>query len=227
MIDFNKNDIKQIRILKVFIDATSQIIEEEGLKGVTIRKVAKIAGYNSATIYNYFDNRNQLIFFAAMNFISDYVQQVPNYMKQGDNTLERFLLMWECFCKYSFKQPKLYYAVFTEDIGDKPENLMKNYFSLFPEKLGDPPQELVPILLESDLSKRTALAIQPCVKEGYFSPEQAAEIDEMITLTYHGMISLLLNNRVDYSAQEATDRIMKHIKNIVTKIAKLNHSTLS
>ncbi|MCK8827612.1 TetR/AcrR family transcriptional regulator [Natroniella acetigena] len=219
MIDFNEGDIKQIRILKIFINATSQIIEEEGIKGVTIRKVAKIAGYNSATIYNYFDNLNQLIFFAAMNFISDYVQEVPQYMEQSSNTLERFLLMWECFCKYSFKKPKIYYAVFTEDIGNKPEDLMEKYFSLFPEKLGDPPQDLTPIFLESDLSKRTALAIQPCIEAGYFTSKQAAEIDKMITLTYHGMISLLLNNRVDYSAEEATTKTMTYIRKIATKIA--------
>lgn len=39
---------------KYFVDATAEIIEEEGVENVTIRKVADRAGYNSATIYNYF-----------------------------------------------------------------------------------------------------------------------------------------------------------------------------
>ncbi len=45
-----------------FIDATNEIIENEGIESVTIRKVANLAGYNSATIYNYFENLDHLIF---------------------------------------------------------------------------------------------------------------------------------------------------------------------
>lgn len=45
-----------------FIDAANQIIENEGIESVTIRKVADIAGYNSATLYNYFNDLNHLLF---------------------------------------------------------------------------------------------------------------------------------------------------------------------
>ncbi|SJZ30343.1 TetR/AcrR family transcriptional regulator [Selenihalanaerobacter shriftii] len=219
MIEVKPDDIKQKRTLKIFINATSQIVKKEGIEAVTIRKVAKIAGYNSATIYNYFDNRNQLIFFAGMKFISDYVQNMPDYMNQSDDTLERFLLMWECFCKYSFENPQIYYAIFTADIGDRPEDLMQNYYSLFPEEMGNPPEELIPMILETDLSKRTTIAIKSCVKEGYFSMKEAMEIDEMIMLTYQGMLSLLINKRVDYSAEEATELTMDYIRKIVNTAA--------
>ena len=47
---------------KYFVDATAEIIEEEGLENVTIRKVADKAGYNSATIYNYFSEISHLLF---------------------------------------------------------------------------------------------------------------------------------------------------------------------
>ena len=50
----DKKTIQKRRMMGYFIEAASQIIEEEGMEGVTIRKVADIAGYNSATMYNYF-----------------------------------------------------------------------------------------------------------------------------------------------------------------------------
>lgn len=220
MVSVDRNDIKKIRTLKIFIDAAVQIIEEKGIEAVTIREVAKIAGYNSATIYNYFDNRNQLVFFAAVQFIGDYVQDLPGYMNQSDNILERFILNWECFCKYSFKKPQIYYALFTADIGDYPEDLIQNYYTLFPEVIDNAPQELIPMLLESDLSKRASLAIQPCIEEGYFSQEEAAELDEMIMLVYQGMFSLLTNNRLNYSVEEAIDRTVKYIRRIVTEASR-------
>ncbi|MBM7624460.1 TetR/AcrR family transcriptional regulator [Sporohalobacter salinus] len=215
MIDVEETNIKTKYILKIFIESTTKIIKKEGIKGVTIRKVADIAGYNSATIYNYFENCNQLISFAAMKFISNYIQALPNYFKQENSALENFLAVWECFCEYCFKDPQIYYAVFTEDIGDQSENLIKNYYSLFPEDLGDPPEEVMPMLMESNFVERCRISIDPCIKKGYFSEEEAEEINEMIRLTYQGMLSLLVNNRVDYSSQEAAERTMKYIRKIV------------
>ena len=46
----DKKYLQKKRIIKYFIDAVKQIQEEEGLQSVTIRKVADIAGYNSATL---------------------------------------------------------------------------------------------------------------------------------------------------------------------------------
>ena len=48
-----------------FIDAAFSIIETEGVENITIRKVAGIAGYNSSTIYNYFEDLDQLVLFVG------------------------------------------------------------------------------------------------------------------------------------------------------------------
>ncbi|GAB6099232.1 TetR/AcrR family transcriptional regulator [Halanaerocella petrolearia] len=215
MINIEQCSLKKKHILKIFIKATTQIIEEEGIEAVTIRKVADIAGYNSATIYNYFDNSNQLVSLAAVKFINNYIKALPDYIKNADNTLDRFILIWKCFCEYCFKQPKLYYAVFTENIGNQPENLMRNYYSIFPNKVNNHPQELVPMLMEADFAKRCEIAIQPCIDKDYFTEKEAAEINEIIRLIYQGMLSLLINNRVNYSAEEATNKTISHIKRTV------------
>ncbi len=215
MIHFTEDDIKKKRTIKIFIAATARIIKNEGIESVTIRRVAKLSGYNSATIYNYFDNIQQLIFFAAIKFIKDYVREMPSYIDQSSDPLERFLLMWEIFCLHSFRKPQIYYAIFSVDIGDRPENLVSSYYKLFPEELGNPPEDLIPMLLESTLSKRNSLAIQPSVDKGYFSPEEAKYIDEVTRLVYHGMISLMVNNRVDYSAEEAVEKTINHIRQVI------------
>ncbi len=214
MIEFDQKDIKKIRTIKVFIDAASQIIEEEDIESVTIRKVAKIAGYNSATIYNYFDNCNQLIFFAATKFLKDYVQEMPDYIARGENELEKLILMWECFCLHSFRKPKIFYAIFADDIGGRPGTLLKNYYQLYPEDLGSPPEELIPMLVETRLSRRTSISMEPVLEAGFFSQETASEIDEEIRLVYHGMLSLIINKRIKCEPEEATERTMKHIRKI-------------
>src|SRR6056297_440439 len=181
MIDINNKDIKKKRILKYFIQATKEVIEEKGIENVTIRNVAKRAGYNSATIYNYFDNYKQLIFFASLDFLSNYIKAMPDYITEGEDEVERFILMWECFCKYSFETPQI----------------------------------LIPMLLDPDLSRRASIASKPLIENDYLSKEKAEEVDNMITYIYHGMLTLIINNRIDYSVDEAVQRISSHIRTIV------------
>ena len=45
----NKLTIKRKRIMSYFIEAAEKLIRTEGLDGLSIRKIAGEAGYNSAT----------------------------------------------------------------------------------------------------------------------------------------------------------------------------------
>ncbi|MFW6266990.1 MAG: TetR/AcrR family transcriptional regulator [Halanaerobium sp.] len=215
MIDFDNKDIKKKRTLKIFIEATRDLIEEKGIDQITIREVAKKAGYNSATIYNYFDNCNQLIFFASLDFLGEYSLAMPDYIADADNKIDRFIKMWECFCKYSFENPRIYYAIFTDNIGDHPEILMEKYFKIFPEKLDTAPEDLLPMLSDPDLSHRAAIASKPLIENDYLSEEIARQMDNMITYIYHGMLTLMVNERIEHNSKEALEIISSQIRAIV------------
>ena len=215
MIQFEENDIKKKRILRAFINSVRKVINEEGIENVTIRKIAKVAGYNSASIYNYFDNLNQLIFFGSISFLDDYVKAIPFYLNKSDDELEQYKLIWKCFVENSFENPQIFYAIFTENIGDSCENLFKKYYQLFPEELDNIPKRYIPMLLESELSKRCSIHIKPCIEAGYFTTDLAEEVDERVRLIYHGMLSLMVNNRLEYNPKKATEVFMRYTSSIV------------
>ncbi len=216
MFHIDKNDIKKKRVVKLFIEAASDIISNEGIDGVTIRKVAERTGYNSASIYSYFDNFRQLVFLASASSLHDYVTAMPKYIKKGKNALDKFLLMWECFCRYSFQKPRDYYAVFSDDIGSEPEALVAHYYELFPEELAEAPKDLRPMLTETDLKRRNMIAISGCTEAGFFSEADEEVVEESIRLIYQGMLTLMVNRRVEYTPEEAVKRTMRSI----TKIAE-------
>ncbi len=216
MIDINNDDIKKKRILNYFIQGARDIIEKEGIENVTIRNVAKKAGYNSATLYNYFNNLKQLVFFASLDFLSEYTQAMPDYISKAKDEVERFILMWECFCHYTFKNPKIYYAIFVEKVGEDPDILMKQYFEIFPEKLGSPPEEMVTMLLDPDLSRRASIASDPLIENNLITKEKAEEINNMITYIYYGMLTLMINERINYDKEVAVAKITGHIKTIIS-----------
>ena len=53
------------KITATFIRCTREIIDLEGIQQVSIRKVAQTAGLNSATLYLYFDDADELITLAV------------------------------------------------------------------------------------------------------------------------------------------------------------------
>lgn len=193
-----------------FIDAADEIIKEEGIKKVTIRKVADKAGYNSATIYNYFENLDHLILFAAMRYIKDYSLALPEYLKGAKNALDRFLKVWECFCHFSFKNPEIYYAIFFANLDKDLEDYIIDYYKLFPEELGTGLDGISTMLLKHNIYERGMTTIKECVKEGFIKEEDAETLNEMGTLLYEGILSEVMRGKIEYD--EAIEKTMKYIK---------------
>ena len=65
--------LKRKRIMIYFIEATEKLLRRDGIENLTIRGIATEAGYNSATIYNYFNDLDQLIMFGSLCYLRDYV----------------------------------------------------------------------------------------------------------------------------------------------------------
>ncbi|MCY0887022.1 MAG: TetR/AcrR family transcriptional regulator [Alicyclobacillaceae bacterium] len=209
------SESQKAQIRQLFIDATARIIEEEGIENVTIRKIADLAGFNSATIYNYFDELSHLVFFASMKFLKRYTDDLPHYMARAQDVLDEYLLIWECFCHHSFRQPQIYHAIFGANLGDVPGDILRTYYNQSPEDLDNFQSELIPMFLEPDLKKRSEISLRKCIAAGYVAESEAAEINELVVLVYHGMFSLFLNNRRSYTVEEATKRTVRYIRGIV------------
>jgi AcrR family transcriptional regulator len=204
--------------MSYFIEATVKLIEEEGMENVTTRKIADLAGYNSASIYNYFNEISHLYYFAAMTFLKKYTDALPGYMAKGNNSLEKYLSLWECFCHYSFKDPQIYNTIFLSDLGTHPGELSKQYYSIFPADIVDLPDDLKNMVLEFNLSKRGRIALEKCVEDGFIKEENAEDINEMASLIWQGNFIMYLNNRRIFgNVEEATDTTMKYIRQIILK----------
>ena len=62
--------------MRIFIEATKSLMDSVGEEGLSIRKIAAKAGYNSATIYNYFQDLDELMLFGSVSFFRDVFQKV-------------------------------------------------------------------------------------------------------------------------------------------------------
>ncbi len=198
--------------MSYFIEAASQIIDEEGIEDVTTRKVAEIAGYNIATMYNYFENLDHLIFFALLKYLKVYLFQLRDYTKDAEDSLERYYLIWEIFCLNSFQNPLIYDNLFFKQFTNPPDQIMQKYYEIFPEELEDIDEELNPMLLNPNLNQRNLALLKNCVNDGFIREEVLDELNEMTLLIYQSMLQRVISKQVEYTPEEATSRTLKYLK---------------
>lgn len=105
-------ELKKKRMLTYFIKSAQDIMTAEGMQGITLRKVADGAGYNNATLYNYFDDLDHVVLYACLKYLSLYNNSVAKELKKCHTAKERFYVMWQIFCQISFAHPDAFHQIF-------------------------------------------------------------------------------------------------------------------
>ncbi len=189
----NAKDLRKKRTLIYFIEATQDIIHEEGPDGLTIRKVAARAGYNSATLYHYFENLNQLKMYASLRYVSRYNKEFFQSAKSLKTAREKFTLMWDIFIRYSAENPDAFASVFMSRAHDDTlSKIFSQYNELFPEDSVSPVGTVYTFEQYSSLSDRNLCAILEILKEESSGNSNYKTINDLMIYTYLGILQEML-----------------------------------
>ncbi len=199
-----------------FINAAHDIIETEGIENLTVRKVADLAGYNSATIYNYFSNLDHLISYAAIKYLRDYYLSLEAYIQNANNAYERFLLIWEKFCIHSYRRPEIYRIIFFS--GHSVYDIFTEYYEIFPAEFGEHSFITLPMLSEHNIFTRNRKSLEFLVEEGYLYEADLDEVNEMIIFTYRGILEKMIEQKE--SGEKSIDEEVKKTVYYVERIIK-------
>ena len=209
-------EMQKKRMMSYFIIAAQQIIQEEGIKAVTIRKVAALAGYNSATIYNYFENLENLLFFASMKYLRDYSLGVSDYIKDCTNSMERFFKVWEYFSHYSFAHSEVFHHIFFNKYNNTIGSTIKAYYDIFPEDLGEHESIITDMLKGENIYERNKILLHSLVTDGYLREEHFENVNILITACYQ---TLLYENTQSPQADISQKRMLEMIDFILKTCA--------
>lgn len=215
-----RKEIQTARMWRYFLDAASELIKEKGLREITVREIADRAGYTSSTLYNYFRDLSHVKFFAVMRFTNSYIKDLPGYMERGENTIEKWLYGWECFCKHSFSLPDIYSLLYIENLGAIPEELMESYYQVYANELIDLSDKVQSILTHHRISVRSSIYIQTAVDEGFIEQDEIEYLADTTMLIWTGMLTNMVNFRSKYSKEEAIERTMSNIYKTIMHTVK-------
>lgn len=175
------------------IRATQSIIFSEGLDGITIRKIAETAKVNSAILYKYFQDLDELLLFANTDLLKDYAKDL--IIQSKNNTMSQpkqaYLLNWKLFCHYSFKYPECMNHLFFCKHSDDLKRIIQSYYDLFSEQLEEMNVTLHALIQSGNLYQRNLEILQPLFK-GRISKKRIDLINNL-TVSYYRM---LLNEKI-------------------------------
>ena len=161
------------------ITETSKIVFENGLEGLSIRKVASLVGCTSGAIYVHFKNFNHLVLLSCLTFLKEYNQGINKMDKNFENSLEESKYIWKIFCESAFKYPEIFYFIFfsCSEINMSKEEKetdayaqFKSFYKAFPEGFEDTKYKHHQMLLKLDLEERNKYLIMKLAHEKLISP---------------------------------------------------------
>jgi DNA-binding transcriptional regulator YbjK len=221
----DRTKIRQQRIMSYFIEAADKIIKQDGIKAVTIRKAADLAGYTSATLYGYFDNLTHLIFLATMNSLEEYNDAIPGWLAGCKNSVEKYLAISECFSEYSFSKPEIYELLFFTHRDEKMEEYTRQYYELYPERLVKQwPEPFSKIFNVNNIYSRSAIMLYDCVADGYMTKENADDFNDVALMVFKCILQDVRAGEQDKKA--AIKRTMKYYRQMFWCYLKPEHRSL-
>ena len=135
MVDKEKR-IKKRR--EYFVKATREIIEEEGMEGLNVRKIAERAGYAPATIYNYFGNLNSLLNAVMDSYAADIMKWLQDKLSLNLPAAKKLKAMYMEFARFFLEKTELFKIIFmNESLGTvEDESIMPNFAEMYQLRIG-------------------------------------------------------------------------------------------
>ena len=117
-----------------FIEAARELIDQEGLESLSIRKIAEKAGFHNSTIYLYFRDMDPLVMLATLKHFTDYSRSLARLSRQNLPPLDNFFAIWSFFGHTVFRSPHIFYNFFFGKHSDNLTDIMEEYYAIFPEE---------------------------------------------------------------------------------------------
>jgi len=186
----DKQSIKSQRVKSYFIQAAKEIIMNEGVEYVSVRKVADKAGYAYTTIYNYFTDVNELLKAVKDDMIKDVMVHMQGDMHDKINDLEEIKRSNRAYVTYYINHPHIFHFFYSYRL---------NPVSTKPEL--------------PDFEKHWEMTYGSFVEKGVIRKEDIHVIAKTMIYSIHGLLALYFsdNGMEEVNLFEDLDSIISHL----------------
>lgn len=174
----------------------------EGLAGLSMRKVAQMAGVSAPAIYRHFDSKEALLAAVAEEGFAAFASYLWRGL-QANTPRERLRATGTGYLRFALEQSQYYRVIFmspAEALG----------FTRMPEAVSRKAAPTLQFLVDR---------VRECIEAGVLADEDPAELAAIIWAHSHGLVALYLNGNLRLRApteqafesfyQRAQDRLVR------------------
>lgn len=95
--------------------AAGQIVEADGIDGLTIRAVAQAVGYSAGAMYEYFDSKEAILtalYFGGADGLGAHCERAVTSLPPESTAIDAIVALGHAYRAYALKNPDLYRLVF-------------------------------------------------------------------------------------------------------------------
>lgn len=179
-------DETQIKEKKIqIIEEVEELLNMNDLSSITIRMISSKLGINSAALYRFFKDVEELKIYACVGKLKAYVDDCTKI--EDKDPIEVYLRTWELFSTHAFANPDIFIHLFFSKHSDNLSDVIGQYYVLFPNELENLPFQLQTMLKESNVLHRNIMLLRPILKER-LTDEEISLRNELIVSFFFSLL---------------------------------------
>lgn len=202
-----------------YIKKAYEIMVTEGMKAVSIRRIAKELGCSSASLYRHFDNLTELLYYTELRTLNGYIHRLNEAEKKWHNMWSVYVGIWDCFAREAFQHPEAYNLLFFEFDNKKLKNATEEYYKMFPEDIADTNQFFYRMLRTTDFMSRDFSICEKCISAKAITYENAVRLNRIVCLMFEGYFKKVLDEGI--TEEQIDDKVKILIDDIDTIVMAL------
>ena len=185
-----RKQVKKERIKRYFLDAAKEIIRAEGIANLTTKKIGEKAAYSYASIYNYFENFNDLVCQCLEEMASECAAYVQERLA-GDTPFDRVLSFASLMIEANAAEPNVYSPFLSTEID----------YSYFQKRDGHHFYHPAYAILLAELEKLPGLG--DCGDRG-----EARVLADILTYIFHSKLHFYIR----YGTPSSLEQLQKEVR---------------
>lgn len=186
---------------RLIVDAATQILLDEGIDQVSIRRIAERIEYSPGTMYLYFADKDDILYDAHLEAFSAFLD-AESAVNSVPDPLDRLFALGEAYVRFALENPRKYELMFLTPV---PRIQHKEKYDWS-------------ISLRTYQFLRTI--VEECLEKGRIKPGHPDIVSMHIWSNVHGLVSLIIRQRIPVLDKSAVLSMTQAIRDYMFQTLK-------
>lgn len=182
---------------KDYVALASRIIKEEGVSSISIRRIASELGCSSASMYRYFENLDELLFYAQLDALNEYIMDLSKREKEWKDIWDMHFGIWKSYASEAFKNPQAFEAIFYKNLNRDLGESLKEYYDMFPDAIIQVSPLIKEMLKIPGYYDRDFYICKRLIAEGEISEENAVKLNRILCTLFLGYFKFVQEHGIE------------------------------